>query len=285
MADTQKYYYMRLKDNFFDTNEIVILESLPDGYLYSNILLKLYLRSLKDNGKLMFNDRIPYNSQMIATITRHQIGTVEKALQVFKDMGLIEILDTGAIYMSDIQKYIGKSSTEADRQRLYDRKIKEERKLLEDPNKKSCKKSLKKSSKKSTPEIEIEIDTERELEREKENIPTVNKESSPPVITFLTNKSQEFPISQDLIDQMQECYPAVDVYGEMLNMKAWLIANPKNRKTYGGMTRFINNWLSRSQNRSHVTKKKEDIDWDAAMKWAEEEDKKLELERNDTTDQ
>ena len=174
MGDTQKYYYMRLKDNFFDTNEIVVLESLPDGYLYSNILLKLYLRSLKDNGKLMFNDRIPYNSQMIATITRHQIGTVEKALQIFKEMGLIEVLDTGAIYMSDIQKYIGKSSTEADRQRLYDRKIKEEKLLLESTNKKSCKKSCKKP----TPEIEIKLEKELELKKEINKEPKLNNKKA-----------------------------------------------------------------------------------------------------------
>ena len=57
---------MRLKENFFDTNEMKILESLQDGYKYSNILLKLYLMSLPGDGKLMINDRIPYNTQMIA---------------------------------------------------------------------------------------------------------------------------------------------------------------------------------------------------------------------------
>ena len=129
MADNKKYYYMRLKDNFFDSNEIVLLESMPDGYLYSNILLKLYLRSLKDRGKLMFNDRIPYNAQMIATITRHQVGTVEKALKIFIDMGLIEILDSGAIYMLDIENYIGTSSTEAERVREYRRRLKEAKQL------------------------------------------------------------------------------------------------------------------------------------------------------------
>ena len=123
MADNKKYYYMRLKENFFDTNEMKVLESMQDGYKYSNILLKLYLMSLQSDGKLMLNERIPYNSQMIATITRHSVGDVEKALVLFKDLGLIEILDSGAIYMLDIQKYIGKSSTEADRQREYQRKI------------------------------------------------------------------------------------------------------------------------------------------------------------------
>ena len=80
MADNKKYYYMRLKENFFDTDEMKILESMQDGYMYSNILLKLYLKSLRNDGKLMFNERIPYNSQMLATITGHQVGTIEKAM-------------------------------------------------------------------------------------------------------------------------------------------------------------------------------------------------------------
>lgn len=152
MTDNKKYYYMRLKENFFDTNEMKVLEAMQDGYKYSNILLKLYLMSLQSNGKLMLNERIPYNSQMIATITRHSVGDVEKALVLFKDLGLIEVLDSGAIYMLDIQKYIGKSSTEADRQREYQRKI-------------TCsKENRKESNKESTPEIEIELELEKDIE-------------------------------------------------------------------------------------------------------------------------
>ncbi len=131
MSDNKKYYYMRIKENFFESDGILILESMQDGYVYSNILLKLYLKSLKSNGRLMFNDRIPYNAQMIATITRQQVGTVEKALQIFQEMNLIEILNNGAIYMNDIQNFIGTSSSEADRIREYDRKKKEEKLAIE----------------------------------------------------------------------------------------------------------------------------------------------------------
>ena len=127
MADNKKYYYLKLKENFFESDEAIILESMPDGYIYSNILLKLYLRSLKNNGLLMFNDLIPYNAQMLATITRHQVGTVEKAIQIFQQLKLIEILDNGAIYMSNIQISLVKSSTNADRMRLQRAKQKEER--------------------------------------------------------------------------------------------------------------------------------------------------------------
>lgn len=123
MVDNKKYYYMRLKENFFDTDEMKIMESLPDGYLYSNILLKMYLASLKNEGRLMLKNVIPYNADMIASLTRHQVGTVEKALEIFKNMGLIEIMDNGAIYMMEIQSYIGTASSEADRKREYRQSI------------------------------------------------------------------------------------------------------------------------------------------------------------------
>ena len=117
MADKRKYYYLKLKESYFDDDAIVLLESMPDGILYSNILLKLYLKSLKNGGKLQLDEHIPYTAQMIATLTRQQIGTVERALEIFRQLGLVEQLDSGAFYMTDIELMIGQSSTEAERKR------------------------------------------------------------------------------------------------------------------------------------------------------------------------
>ena len=130
MAISKKYFYMRLKEDFFDSEEMVLLETLPDGILYQNILMKMYCRSLKSEGRLMFNNVIPYNAEILAKITRMQVGTVEKALDIFQQMGLIEILDNGAIYMMNIQNFIGESSTEGDRKRDYRSKIESEKKLI-----------------------------------------------------------------------------------------------------------------------------------------------------------
>lgn len=157
MSDNKKYYYLKLKENFFDSEEMIILQNMPDGYLYSDILMKLYLRSLKNEGKLMFKDLIPYTPSALAQVVRHQIGTVEKALKIFQDLGLIEILDNGAIYMLDIQNFIGESSTEADRIRNYRNRIKKDVQMLQQTNDKS------------TPEIEKEIELKTEKERDKYN--------------------------------------------------------------------------------------------------------------------
>ena len=161
MADNQRYNYMRLKESFFDDDAIKILEAMPDGYLYSNILLKLYLKSLKFNGRLMYNERIPYNASVLATLTNHSVGVIEKALDIFEQLGLIEVLDNGAIYMLDIQNYIGKSTTEADRKRDYRNRIEEEKKIISGQ-------MSGQNSDKSTPEIEIEIEKDIEIEKERE---------------------------------------------------------------------------------------------------------------------
>lgn len=166
MADNKKYYYMRLKENFFDSDEMIILENMDngDGIIYSNILLKLYLRSLKYEGRLMFNERIPFNPQMLSTIVRHPVGVVEKALKAFIDLGLVEIMDNGAIYMLDIQNFIGKTTTEADRKKKYRARIAQEKGNVLGSGQMS-----RQTSDKRTPETETEIELEKELKIDIEN--------------------------------------------------------------------------------------------------------------------
>ncbi|MDK8502110.1 phage replisome organizer N-terminal domain-containing protein [Aerococcus sp. UMB1112A] len=130
MADNRKYYYLKLKENFFEDPAIIILEDMQDGYKYCNILLKLYLRSLKGEGKLTFKSKIPYSPSLLAKITRHRQQDVERAIEIFEELELIEVLDNGAIFVSDIQNFIGKSSTEADRKREYRARIDSEKEAL-----------------------------------------------------------------------------------------------------------------------------------------------------------
>ena len=160
MSDNRKYYYLKLKENYFDDDSIVLLESMQDGVLYSNILLKLYLKSLKHGGRLQLDEDIPYTAQMIATITRQQVGTVERALQIFMKLGLVEPLDNGALYMSNIELFIGQSSTEGERKRRARMKISEQKRLsgqVSEAKADIC-----------PPEIEIKKEIDIELEKEGE---------------------------------------------------------------------------------------------------------------------
>ena len=157
MSDNRKYYYLKLKENFYNSETMVILESMQDGLLYSNLLLKMYLMSLKSGGILMLNDHLPHTPQTIATFTRHQVGTVERALKVFLEFGLVEILTDGAYYMADIQLLIGQSSTEAERKRA----ARLQNKALSAPRTNGGH-----LSDIRPPEIELELEKEIEIKRE-----------------------------------------------------------------------------------------------------------------------
>lgn len=159
MSENQKYFYMRLKENFFNSPELIAVESMDSGYLYSNILLKMYLLSLRENGRLMAG-AIPYSPQMLSRATGHDVKTVKEAIQVFSDVGLIEVLDSGAIFMLDIQNFVGQSTTEADRKREYRDRIAAEKQATDNcPDK--C-------LDKSTPYIDIKSELKREIERQTE---------------------------------------------------------------------------------------------------------------------
>ncbi|MCR0226065.1 phage replisome organizer N-terminal domain-containing protein [[Clostridium] innocuum] len=195
MSDNRKYYYLKLKENYFDDDPIVLLESMQDGVLYSNILLKLYLKSLKHGGRLQLDEDIPYTAQMIATITRQQIGTVQRALQIFLKLGLVEVLDSGTFYMSNIELLIGQSSTEAERKRAA---------RLQNKALSALRISGGHLSDIRPPEIEIELEKEIEIKRE---IEKVRPETGHPSHTY-GHYQNVFLTDEELAD-LQASFPAV----------------------------------------------------------------------------
>lgn len=233
MSDNKKYYYLKLRENFFDNDDVAILESMPDGILYSNILLKLYLRSLKNNGKLMFNDRIPYNAQMLSTITRQPVAVVEKAVGIFKEMGLIEVLDNGAIYMLDIQNFIGSSNTEADRKREYRRKIalEKDQKLLGHLSGQM--------SDEQAPEIEIEIEIEKEIEKEID----IDKDTDKNPVELIVEEYQSriAPLDGTQFEILKE-FITLDGMEAKVVLKAIGLAADNGKRNFSYIRAILTNW-------------------------------------------
>ncbi len=101
----------------------------------------------------------------------------------------------------------------------------------------------------SKKEKEIEIENEVEVD----NIPPSEvcgelPSSPPPAAVLPLVDGTDFEISVGMVAELSGLYPAVDVEQQLRNMRGWLLANPKNRKTKAGIMRFVNSWLSREQN-------------------------------------
>ena len=113
-------------------------------------------------------------------------------------------------------------------------------------------------------EKEKEVEVEKEVEIEKESYYRLPSEAcaelrgssapdvpaEPPFIALPLLDGTEYPVTQAEVTQMAGLYLAIDVPQAYRNMRAWLLNNPKNRKTKAGIKRFINNWLSGDQNRA-----------------------------------
>ena len=247
MANNEKYYYIKLKDSYFDQDNIKVLESMKNGHTYSLIIIKMYLKAAKTAGQLMMTQRIPYdpsNVDTLASVLGHDVDHVKEAIRLGVQLDLIKIIDGKEIWMTEIQNMIGKSSTEADRIRLYRKKLDE--KLLPES-------ADVQMYDKCTPEIEIE----KEIEIKKENtcgeVSSETISASPVFISLPKIGSPSQPnafhnVTEDDIKIYEDVYPGVDVRSELKKMNLWLDSNPANKKK--NVKTFIARWLAKSQDRS-----------------------------------
>lgn len=118
-VNNKKYYWLKLKEDFFERDEIKIIESQKNGKDYINFYLKLLLKSLKTEGTLRFKDTIPYNLEMLSTITNCNIDTVNTAINTFISLGLMEKWEDGTYFMMEVQNMVGSETTWAEKKRDY----------------------------------------------------------------------------------------------------------------------------------------------------------------------
>ena len=127
MAENKKYYWLKLKRDFFKRHDIKIVESMPNGKDYILFYLKLLLESIDHEGTLRFSETIPYNEQMLSVVTDTNIDIVRSAMKIFIELNMMTVFDDQTIYMAEVQKLIGSETAGAERVRKH----RQNRKLLQ----------------------------------------------------------------------------------------------------------------------------------------------------------
>ena len=127
--DDGKYYFLKLHRHFFKRHDIRIVESMPNGTDYILFYLKLLCESIDHEGDLRFSESIPYNDDMLSTITNTNIDIVRSAVKLFTELGMMEIVDDGTFHMPELSKMIGSRSNTDGANRV--RRFREKKKALE----------------------------------------------------------------------------------------------------------------------------------------------------------
>ena len=157
MAEYRKdrYYWFKLKEDFFKRHDIKIIKAMPNGKDYVIFYLQLLCESLAHSGRLRFSDTIPYDENMLSVVTDTNIDIVRSAMKLFTELHLIEILDDRTIYMSALQNMVGSTTVGAERKQLQ---RKNRAPLIEGGQKgDKCPPEIEK-------EIELEIDIDNYIE-------------------------------------------------------------------------------------------------------------------------
>ena len=200
----------------------------------------------------------PTRATMLAQVTRHSVGDVEKSIRIFNDLGLSEVLDKGAIYLADIQNFIGESSTEADRKRGYRQRIELEKQALLTGGQMSDK-----CPDKNPPEIEIELEKDIEIEKE------IKKE--PKKKNTTRHKYGEYKnvlLSDDQLEKLKSEFPndweqRIDRVSEYCESTG---------KTYKNYLATIRNWAKKdkTQPNQQIRKKQPYVRQETLPEWANE---------------
>lgn len=114
----KKYYWLKLKTDFFTNSKTLLLETEKNSLLYQLLYIKLCLFAINWNGALLFSDNKPLDINKISSLTKIKKNIVECGLKLFLELDIL-YKDNDIYYITDFQSMIGSSSTEYERTKKY----------------------------------------------------------------------------------------------------------------------------------------------------------------------
>ena len=119
-----KYFWLKLKEDFFQQEAIEWLEEQKNGKEYSLFYLKPCLKSLQNGGTLVRQigtKTIPYTAKKLGEVTSTSPAIAEQAIELLKDIGLVVEQDNGVLFIPGLTEMVGSESSNANalRQKRY----------------------------------------------------------------------------------------------------------------------------------------------------------------------
>ena len=167
---SKKYYWLKLKEDFFRQKEIKKLRKIAGGDTYTIIYLKMQLLSLQNEGVLKYEGVEENIAEQIALEIDEDVDNVQITLSFLMANKLIEEISKTDFFLVKANDCIGKEVDSAARVRAYrERKKQEEKRIEEEKNKLlQCNGNVTKSN------TEKEIDIEKEKEKDKDTINSIS---------------------------------------------------------------------------------------------------------------
>lgn len=98
--------WIKISTAVFDNRKIRYLETMPDGDALIVIWFKLLCLAgnINDGGCVYFTRELPYTDEMLAATFNKPLKTVQMALKLFEQFGMIDFVD-GLLHLSNWERY------------------------------------------------------------------------------------------------------------------------------------------------------------------------------------
>ena len=256
--------WIKIVTDIFDDDKILIIESMPEADSIIVIWFKLLCLAGKQNngGVLMFNDKIPYTEEMLATIFRRPINTVRLALKIFENYGMIEIIENvitipkweyhQSLEKLQRQKAQTKARVEAYRKRQKMQAIGQNAVSNANVTHYNSVTEQLKNAKVTHPEEDIDIERDIDTDKDKDkkgvgreeptNQPT-NRPATALEFYFSISKTDSINLDNEFIENLIKCYPNIDLMKEFENIQLKLAATDYPVKDKQSLKRYIFSWF------------------------------------------
>lgn len=164
MGKNKRYYWLKLKKDFFDSKEMKKLRKLAGGDTFTIIYLKMQLLSLADEGKLYFDGVEDSFAEEIALQIDEEPENVKVTILYLQRVGLIEVMSDNELFLSEVPYMTGSETDKAEFMRKKRQKSSNE--FIGEGN--NVTRMLPEVTKCYT-EIEKETDKDKEKEKETDN--------------------------------------------------------------------------------------------------------------------
>ena len=125
---SKKYYWLKLRDDFFTQPRIKKLRRIAGGDTYTIIYLKLQLLSLKNGGELFFENIEDDIIEELALQIDEEVDNVKITFNFLINQGLVELIDD-KVDMIETKGLIGKETDSAERVRRHRSRLEEQKAL------------------------------------------------------------------------------------------------------------------------------------------------------------
>lgn len=220
MSDEKKYYWIKLKTNFFSRDEIDFLMSQKNGCEYVVLYQMLCLKAANTDGQLLtkIGDIIvPYDVNKIVRDTKYfTFDTVTVAMELFKRLGLIYTTDDNITAISDFNSMVGSETVYAEKKREYRKKMKQAQLEMKDKKEDNVRDNVRDNvtdNKEDNVRQEIRDKSieYRDIEYREEDIKTAEKSACPSpsdIINLFNDICKSYPKVRSLSEERKKAVKA-----------------------------------------------------------------------------